>query len=212
MLLSAIARPLSVRSAHIFSKQQWSHSRHHIQNCRSARIRLQRCNPALCNISLGLARSLSLLTDERQRRILARIPGTRTYRYQVFVELLLPSLLGGLRWHLSGLSELPPRQRLLLLHSGEYFSFFIQVLEQPDFPFLCFLWAFSLCTMYDHVVFEHLVLYCSTASTAQHSTAERNQPVQKPQSKYVPIRARQRQQADRVGESQHMSSSICTAR
>ena len=51
--------------------------------------------------------------------------------------------------------------------------------------------------MYDHVV-EHL-LYCSTASTAQSART-------KPQSKYVPIRVQQRKQADRVGESQHMSS------
>ena len=33
-----------------------------------------------------------------------------------------------------------------------------------------------------------------------------------PQNKYVPIRVRQREQADRVGESQHMSASMYTAR
>ena len=96
---------------------------------------------------------------------------------------------------------------------------------------------------------EHLQLYCSTASTAQHSTAQSART--KPRSKYVPIRVRQRKQkqtesiysciavpqaqhsaisphkaakqartdqrattqakADRVGESQHMSSSFYTA-
>ena len=41
-------------------------------------------------------------------------------------------------------------------------------------------------------------------STAQHSSAQHNQPCTKQQTKYVPIRARQRKQADRVGESQHV--------
>ena len=44
---------------------------------------------------------------------------------------------------------------------------------------------------------------------AQRSTIS---PCAKYQSKYVPIRARQRKQADRAGETQHMSSSIDTAR
>ena len=39
---------------------------------------------------------------------------------------------------------------------------------------------------------------------AKHSTAQCNQPCTKQQTKYVPIRARQRKQADRVGESQHV--------
>ena len=64
------------------------------------------------------------------------------------------------------------------------------------------------------VVIEMLLVYCSTASTAQHSTAQHSTAQHstaqsartKPQSKYVPIRVQQRKQADRVGESQHMSS------
>ena len=50
----------------------------------------------------------------------------------------------------------------------------------------------------------------STASTAQHSTAQRNQPCTKQRSNYVPIRARQRKQADRVGESQQKKIRTCT--
>ena len=65
--------------------------------------------------------------------------------------------------------------------------------------------------MYEHVVVEHL-MYCSKApqaqqrqhSTAQHSTA--HSASAKPQSKYVPMRARQSKQAHRVGESHHTSS------
>ena len=46
---------------------------------------------------------------------------------------------------------------------------------------------------------------CRPASTsAGHSTAQRNQPCTKQRSTYVPIRARQRKQADRVGKSQHV--------
>ena len=54
---------------------------------------------------------------------------------------------------------------------------------------------------------EHL-LYCSTASTAQHS------PIS-PHKAAKQVRADQSataQQADRVGESQHMPSSTCTTR
>ena len=53
--------------------------------------------------------------------------------------------------------------------------------------------------MYEHVV-EHLpllLLYRSTASTAQSAPTN-------PQSKYMPIRAQRRKQADRVGEGQHV--------
>ena len=62
------------------------------------------------------------------------------------------------------------------------------------------------------VVIEMLLVYCSTASTAQHSTAQHSTAQHstaqsartKPQSKYVPIRARQRKPAHRVGERQHI--------
>ena len=50
---------------------------------------------------------------------------------------------------------------------------------------------------------EH-VLYCSTLSTAQHRSVSPH----KASNKYVPIRVSQRKHADRVGESQHMWSSI----
>ena len=58
-------------------------------------------------------------------------------------------------------------------------------------------------------VVEHLLLYCSSASTAQHNTAQHTQhSAISPHkaAKYEPIRVRQRKQADTVGESQHMSS------
>ena len=53
-----------------------------------------------------------------------------------------------------------------------------------------------------HVVVEKLSYHCRTA---QHSTAQRNQPCTKQRSTYVPVRVRQRKQPDRGGES----SSIC---
>ena len=67
----------------------------------------------------------------------------------------------------------------------------------------------------EYLTYLTTTVYCSTAKsrTAQHSTAQSARA--KPQSKYsqyVPIRLRQRKQADRVGESQHTSSSIYTAR
>ena len=84
--------------------------------------------------------------------------------------------------------------------------------------------AFSLCRFFFenffflflaiYIVFVGLFLYvyracCSRASTAsngtaRHGTAQHNQPCTKHQSKYVPIGARQRKQADKVGESQHV--------
>ena len=49
-------------------------------------------------------------------------------------------------------------------------------------------------------------LACRTWSSSIYhiSTAQRNQPCTKERSTYVPIRVRQRKQADRVGESQHV--------
>ena len=43
----------------------------------------------------------------------------------VIIDVFLPFFLGGLRWHLSGLSELPLKQRIRLLVTGEPFSFVI---------------------------------------------------------------------------------------
>ena len=54
------------------------------------------------------------------------------------------------------------------------------------------------------------LLYCSSGSTAKHSTVQRNQPAQSCKSKYVPTRVRK--QAARAGKSQHMSTGIYTAR
>ena len=57
----------------------------------------------------------------------------------------------------------------------------------------------AMCAaMYEHVVVEHCtaVMQCRKHNAAQ------------PQSNCVPIRVRQRKQADRVGENQHMSSRI----
>ena len=49
-------------------------------------------------------------------------------------------------------------------------------------------------------------IYCAAVPQTQHSTAQLART--KLRSKYVPISARQRKQADRVGENQHMSSRI----
>ena len=46
-------------------------------------------------------------------------------------------------------------------------------------------------------------MYSSTASTAQHSTGQSHHST-KQHAKYAPIKARQRKQADRVSESQHV--------
>ena len=97
--------------------------------------------------------------------------------------------------------------------SGESFFVFSLCSRRAIFSQL-FALVGLFSTMYEHVV-EHLqYCYSLTASTAQHSTAQHRttqSPCTKPQSKYVPIRVRQRKQADGVGESQHMSS-IYTAR
>ena len=48
------------------------------------------------------------------------------------------------------------------------------------------------------------VIYFFAVPPSQHSTAQSART--KPQSKYVPIRARQRKQVDRIGESQQNMS------
>ena len=62
--------------------------------------------------------------------------------------------------------------------------------------------SFSLYFVYVHIFICTSML--SLRIYRKHSTAQRNQPCTKQQSKYAPIRARQRKQADRVGESQHV--------
>ena len=62
-----------------------------------------------------------------------------------------------------------------LVATCEYFSFFILCfIDEPYFPSFFLGGGPFFCTMYEHVV-EHL-LYCSTASRAQHCA--RNQPAQ----------------------------------
>ena len=112
----------------------------------------------------------------------------------LFDHFPLSFFLRGLRWHLSGLSELPLEQCLFLLLAGESFPFSIRFSKSHFFPTLCFCGPF-FCTMYGHVVEHLLLVYCSTASTAQHSTAQSART--KPQSKCVLIGVRQRKQADR---------------
>ena len=57
-------------------------------------------------------------------------------------------------------------------------------------------------------------LACRTWSSSIYhiSTAQRNQPCTKERSTYVPTRVRQRKQADRVGESQHVVERLSAAR
>ena len=73
-----------------------------------------------------------------------------------------------------------------------HFSFFLKILFEICGPFFC---------IYEHVVAEHL-------PQAQHSTANRNQPCTKQQTKNVPITARRRNQAARA----RMTSSTYAAR
>ena len=58
---------------------------------------------------------------------------------------------------------------------------------------------------------SHPVPLASMLSSIYHSTAQRNQPCTKQRSTYVPIRARQRKQADRVSKNQHKEIEICQA-
>ena len=158
----------------------------------------------------------------------------------------LSSCLGGLRWHLSGPSEVPLTQRLPSITCRRAFFFFQYVLDEPYFCF--FLWAFFIvpCTstlsscIYavlqyrkhstaqryqpaqsrtstcpaecDNASMQTESIYCCCIAVplTRHDTAQsaRTKPLgrAKPPSKYVPIRVRQRKQADRVDESQHMSS------
>ena len=106
------------------------------------------------------------------------------------VGFVVSIFLSELHAHLSGLSELPLKQRLILLLAGEPFRFCSPHFYQRAFLLHLFvLWAFFICQ--EHVVVERLPKY------RKHSTAQRNQPCTKQQTKYVPIRARQHKQADK---------------
>ena len=86
----------------------------------------------------------------------------------LFDHFPLSFFLRGLRWHLSGLSELPLEQCLFLLLAGESFPFSIRFSKSHFFPTLCFCGPF-FCTMYGHVV-EHLLL--CILQYRQHSAAQ----------------------------------------
>ena len=51
-----------------------------------------------------------------------------------------------------------------------------------------------------------------TSIYREHNTAQRNQARAKQNIKYVRIKARQRKQADRLGESQHVDEHFYTTR
>ena len=75
-----------------------------------------------------------------------------------------------------------------------FFLFFIMFWKSHIFfQVFCFRGPF-FGTVYGHVV-EHQSFYCIAAPQAQHSAAQSART--KPQSKYVPIRLRQRKQASR---------------
>ena len=80
------------------------------------------------------------------------------------VRLTLSFLLSGLRWYLSGLSEIPLKQYLLLrvVLAGEYFSLFLLRSTAIFSHIFCF-----------RAVYEHDVghLLCIAVPQAQHSTA-----------------------------------------
>ena len=103
--------------------------------------------------------------------------------------------LSGLRCHLSGLSELPLEQCLLLFLAGEPFSFFFILFQKSlPFPFLCsFYVCFNTYHTYEHVV-ENLPLTQHSNSTAQstlHKAAKQ-------------VHAGRRMEADRVDVSEHV--------
>ena len=118
--------------------------------------------------------------------------------------------LSGLHWHLSGLSVLPLEQRPLVLLAGEPFPFASLFFRRRAFRFDLFVFVFERLFLYVRACCRR----ASSANTAQHNTSQLNPPCTKQQSKYAPIRARQRKQADRVGESQrlveHLYSSPCS--
>ena len=84
----------------------------------------------------------------------------------VLFFLLLSFFLSRLRWHLSGLSELPLQQRLLLLLTGESFPFFHDVSEDQCFSNFCS----KICCMIRACCRRAPTVF-TTASTAQHSSA-----------------------------------------
>ena len=86
--------------------------------------------------------------------------------------------LGGLRWHLSGLSELPLEQRLRLLLAGEHFSFFVLCCRRTIyFAIFCLCGPF-FCTWTSMFIVEHLTAVHIVLQYRKHSTAQRNQPAQ----------------------------------
>ena len=111
---------------------------------------------------------------------------------------ILSFCLNRIRWHLTGLSEMS-LTRLLLLHFSASFPFSFLQNSHIYVHFILLLWA-NLCTKY------HVRACCCRASTvpgiaapqAPHNTSQTART--KPQRKYVPIRERQRKQADRVEE------------
>ena len=85
-----------------------------------------------------------------------------------YTHLLLSFVRSGLRWHPSGLSELPLQRLLFTCRQVFSFSLCFRRLIPPPQTF-CF-GGPIFRTMYEHIVVEYL-LHCSTASTVQHNTA-----------------------------------------
>ena len=129
---------------------------------------------------------------------------------QYLYILILSSSAGSVGTYLA-FEEFQLEQRLLLLLASESFSFVItrKVLEEPSFPIFAFVGHFfQPCTS---MVWSSIyVLYCSSARTTQHSTARHSTAQHTASSPQKNAKAstcrsvRQRKQADRVGESQHV--------
>ena len=80
--------------------------------------------------------------------------------------------------------------------------FYYQVRISIKRPVCAYLWIWFFCS--NHKSPPSSYSYGMLSSSIYHSTAQRNQPCTKQRSTYTPIKVRQRKQADRVGESQHV--------
>ena len=91
--------------------------------------------------------------------------------------------LSGLRWHLPGLSELPLKQRLLLLFAGECFPFFS----------LCFgraIYMYILCFL--GLAFAHVrACYRGASTVLQYRTHSRQHSTLSPRKAANQVRAHQ---------------------
>ena len=168
-----LAYPVPYDGSHADASLYSSHCRQHSVLCSTTRQRVLSIMTVL----------LSSTTTTGRRALLAIV--LTTGKLQAYIDLLLSSSAGSVGNYLASQSSHLNNAFFYCFHASLPFS---SCFRRATFSFFLPLWA-SLSTMYAHVV-EHPMLYCSTASTAQSSRT-------KPQSKYAPIRTRQRKQANK---------------